>query len=153
MSVMVLIPPPELVPAVAEPEPPPRISAELCRTLLGGAVHGHLALSQGALPLVVPVSCALAGDYLLARAALGWLGRSAFEPGVVAFAISDSSGDQSRMWEVLVRGRAEVIEIVPGTAVPPPLPLVENERTTVFRISMELLTGWQYGPPPPPQGS
>ena len=32
---------------------------------------GHLALSQGALPLVVPVTCALDGEDLLVRAGLG----------------------------------------------------------------------------------
>jgi hypothetical protein len=109
-------------------------------------------MSRGALPLVVPVSCTLVGDYLLVRAALGWLNSSSFEPGVVAFAISGSSMDQSRRWEVQVRGRAEVVPFVVGTAGPPPLPLVENERTTVFRISTELLAGWQHGRSPHNEG-
>ena len=47
---------------------PPRLSPERCRTLLGEAKDGYLALSRGALPIVVPVSCALDGDSLLVRA-------------------------------------------------------------------------------------
>jgi len=144
--------PPDEAATLSERGAPPHLSAESCRALLRGAVNGHLAMSRNALPLVVPVSCALVGDHLFVRAALGWLGRSPFEPGVVAFAISGSSLDHSRRYEVLVRGRAEVVPFGPATAGPPPLPLVENERTTVFRISMEMLTGWQHSPPPHREG-
>ena len=53
----------------------PRLTAERCRSLLAAASGGHLALSQGALPLVVPVTCAVEGDNLLVRAGLGLIGK------------------------------------------------------------------------------
>jgi hypothetical protein len=124
-----------------------RLGAERCRELVGDAVTGHLALSRAALPLVVPVTCAVDGDYLWLRAGLGWIGHATFQPGVVAFETSCASFDQTWRWEVLVRGRAEVIEVA-GPEVPPPLRLIDNELTLVLRIKMELLTGLQYGVPP-----
>jgi Pyridoxamine 5'-phosphate oxidase len=132
----------------------PRLSPERCRSLLGGAVGGHLALSRGALPLVVPVTCALADDYLLVRTGLGWLVRGApFQPGIVAFLTSSTSVNPDWRWEVVAQGRAKVLEQAPASYSPPPLPLVGNELTAVLRMSLEILTGWQYGVPPRPQRS
>ena len=43
-----------------------------------------------------------------------------------------------------MQGRAEnVREAV--TDVPPRLPLINSSQTTVLRMTLELLTGWQYG--------
>lgn len=123
----------------------PRLSAECCRALLGRASSGHLALSQGALPLVVPVTCALDGDALVVRAGLGLLGRVPRHPGIVAFETSGTNPDGTWRWEVLVQGRAEVLTELAGVKAPPQLDLVESGLTTALRISMELVTGWQYG--------
>ncbi|HUB69805.1 MAG TPA: pyridoxamine 5'-phosphate oxidase family protein [Acidimicrobiales bacterium] len=131
----------------------PRLSAGRCRELLAGTVGGHLAVSLGALPLVVPVTCALEGDYLLVRAGRGWVVRASFQPGVVAFQTASTSFDQASRWEVVVQGRAEVLSSSPAADVPPPLPLIANEGTTVLRICMEIVTGWQYGAPPMTQRS
>jgi hypothetical protein len=142
--VMALLPlaPSETIPGLGEI---PRLTTERCRTLLAGAVAGHLALSQGALPLVVPVTCALTRDYLLVRAGRGWLARATFEPGIVAFQTSSTSFNQASRWEVVVQGRAEVLSGFEEGNIPPPLPLIPNKATTVLRISPEILTGWQYG--------
>ena len=64
---------------------PPRLSPERCRTLLREAKDGYLALSRGALPIVVPVSCALDDDALLGAGGAGSLDRVTAQPGVVAF--------------------------------------------------------------------
>jgi hypothetical protein len=126
-----------------------RLGTERCRHLIGDAVSGHLALSCAALPLVAPVTCAVDGDYLLVRAGLGSIGHATVQPGVVAFETSSTSFDQTSRWEVMVRGRAEVVGGT-GPDVPPPLWLIDHEETMVLRIMMELLTGLQYGVPPLP---
>jgi hypothetical protein len=105
---------------------------------------GYLALSQGALPIVVPVSCALDGDRLLVRAGPDLVGRVPLQPGIVAFGTTMTSLDDSSRWEVLVRGRAEVEHDMVKRAIPPPLSHVDDASTAVLRISLELLTGWQY---------
>jgi hypothetical protein len=145
----------ELMPVthVAEPAPalkdarPPRLSAERCRALLARASTGHMALSQGALPLVVPVTCALVGEQLLVRAGLWLIGKAPLQPGIVAFETGGTAIGDGSVWEVMVQGRAEVLDETTVPKGPPPLPSVEPGLTTALRISLELLTGWQYRGP------
>jgi hypothetical protein len=68
-----------LVKGPRAPKPPRRISWEASLALLRTASAGHLALSQGALPLVVPVTCRLDGGRLVLRAAPGLFGASGWE--------------------------------------------------------------------------
>jgi hypothetical protein len=114
---------------------------------------GYLALSQGALPIVVPVSCALDGDSLLVRAGPDLVGRVPLQPGIVAFGTTMTSLDESSRWEVLVRGRAEIEHCTLHRAIPPPLSHVDAGSTAVLRISLELLTGWRYDSYPGTQRS
>lgn len=129
---------------------PPRLSTDRCLELLRGAMAGHLALSQGALPLVLPVTCALDGDHLLmARAGSGHLAWALSHPGIVAFQTAATSLDGRWRFEVLVRGPATIVgDALLTDQTPPPLPLVATDKTVVLRISMELITGWQYNSSP-----
>jgi Pyridoxamine 5'-phosphate oxidase len=124
---------------------PPRLSPERCRSLLGETTEGYLALSRGALPVVLPVTCALDGELLLVRAGPGALHRLTPQPGVVAFGTTVPSADGTCRWEVLVQGRAEMV-CRPDRDVPPRLPLINSSLTTVYRVTLELLTGWEYRP-------
>jgi hypothetical protein len=125
-----------------------RLTTERCRALLVAASGGHLALSQGALPLVVPVTCTVDGEDLLVRAGLGLIGKVPAQPGVVAFQTEGVSADGASSWEIMVQGRAEVLdESQPGPEgkLPPPLPMVDQGMTAALRIRMELFNGRQYG--------
>ncbi len=130
---------------VVERATPTPLSAERCRTLLLEAKDGYLALSRGALPVVLAVSCALDGESLLLRAAPGSLDRVTAQPGIVAFGTTVSSADGTCRSEVLVQGRAENVHDPTGD-VPPRLPHINSSLTTVLRVTLGLLTGWQYGP-------
>ncbi len=124
---------------------PSRLGPERCRSLLSEATEGYLALSRDALPIVVPVSCALDADSLLMRAGPGSLDRVTAQPGVVAFGTTIPSTDGTCRWEVLVQGRAELVRCS-ASDVPPRLLLTNPALTTVFRLTLELLTGWEYKP-------
>jgi hypothetical protein len=123
----------------------PRLSEETCRSLLASASSGYLALSQSALPSVVPVTCVLDGDLLVVRAGPGLLGRAPLQPGVVAFATDGASTDGGSRWEVLVQGHCELTDERLAPKSPPQLTLVDPRLTTVLRVRTELITGWQYG--------
>lgn len=104
--------------------------------------------------MVLPVACRAVGESLLVRAASTVLGRAPAQPGIVAFAAAGSSADERWRWEVVVQGRAEVVPPVAagsadlsGLLEPPDLSLLGGEFTTVLRISMELVAGWQFGDP------
>jgi hypothetical protein len=122
-----------------------RLSEERCRSLLASASSGHLALSQSALPLIVPVSCVLDGDALVVRAGLGLAGKVPLKPGVVAFETAAASINGAWRWEVLVQGHCELVDGGVAPRNPPQLTLVDPSLTTVLWMRMERLTGWQYG--------
>lgn len=132
------------VPAGAQPH---RLSPERCRTLLARSSSGHLALSQGALPIVVPVTCAVDGEQLFVRAGL-WLGERAPLPEVVAFETDGTTPGDGCQWEVMVQGRAEASDEGQISNRPPQLTLDDAGLTTVLGIRIEVLRGWQYGPAP-----
>jgi nitroimidazol reductase NimA-like FMN-containing flavoprotein (pyridoxamine 5'-phosphate oxidase superfamily) len=121
-----------------------RLSPERCRSLLNEAEAGHLALSRGALPVVLPVTCALAAGSLLVRAGPGSLDRLSAQPGVVAFATTILGTGGTSRCEVLVQGRAEIVQFA-SAEIPPRLNLINSSLTTVLRVTPELLTGWQFG--------
>jgi hypothetical protein len=123
----------------------PRLSEERCRSILASVPSGYLALSQNALPFVVPVTCVFDGDALLVRAGLGLLGKVRLQPGVVAFETGGASIDGRSRWEVMVQGRCELTEEAFEPKRPPQLALVDPSLTTVLRVRIEVLMGWQYG--------
>ncbi|HUC13031.1 MAG TPA: pyridoxamine 5'-phosphate oxidase family protein [Acidimicrobiales bacterium] len=129
--------------------PVPRLSDERCRFILASASSGYLALSQNALPFVVPVTCVLDGDALVVRAGLGLLGKVPLHLGVVAFETGGASVDGRSRWEVLVQGHCEPTDEGLVSKSPPQLSLIDPGVTTVLRMRMELITGWQYGIAPP----
>jgi pyridoxamine 5'-phosphate oxidase-like protein len=122
----------------------PPLSDERCRSILSSASSGYLALSQNALPFVVPVTCVIDGDALVVRTGLGLLGKVPLQPGVVAFETGGASIDGRSRWEVLVQGHCQLTHEGLVLKNPPQLTLVEPALTTVLRIRMELVTGWQY---------
>jgi pyridoxamine 5'-phosphate oxidase-like protein len=123
----------------------PRLSDERCRFILASASSGYLALSQNALPFVVPVTCVLDGDALVVRAGLGLLGKVPLHPGVVAFETGGASLDGRSRWEVLVQGHCAPTDEGLVSKSPPQLSLVDPGVTRVLRMRTELITGWQYG--------
>jgi hypothetical protein len=95
------------------------------------------------------VTCVLDGDALVVRARLGLVGKVPPRPGVVAFETAGASVNGGWRWEVLVQGHCELTDEGHAPKIPPQLALVDPSLTTVFRVRMELLTGWQYGTPHP----
>jgi Pyridoxamine 5'-phosphate oxidase len=126
-----------------------RLSPEDCRALLGRVSTGHVALSQGALPIVVAVTCALEsdGEHLLVRAGHGLTGSVPLKAGVVAFETAGPGNEGNQRWEVIVQGRAELIDEDLAVDLPPQISLVRPELTTALRISTERVTGWCYSGP------
>jgi len=93
----------------------------------------------------VAVSYRVDHDNLLVRAGLGLMGSVPVQPGVVAFETSGVLPGGRERWEVVVQGRAELLDEPVAPVVPPPLPLVRPELTTALLVSLELVSGWCYG--------
>ncbi len=112
-------------------------------------------MSQGALPVVMPVTYCIDGDDLLVRAWCGPLERAVAQPEVVAFETGGTSADGKWAWEVLVQGRAtaeptrEPSEPHAGTSSQLPPPPAGGTVSWALRVAMERVTGWGYGPGTP----
>lgn len=140
--------PPGLVPDQTGARP---LAAGRCHSLLRSAVAGHLALSQAALPVVMPVTCAVDGRQLLVRASVEPLGLAAVGPGIVAFQTAATAIDGRWRCEVMVRGPASLVAgLVPAEQAPPMLAFVPLDGTVILQVGMELVTGWQYTLAPQP---
>jgi nitroimidazol reductase NimA-like FMN-containing flavoprotein (pyridoxamine 5'-phosphate oxidase superfamily) len=85
------------------------LSREQCLLLLGQTHVGRVALSVGALPVVLPVNYTLFDGDIVVTTVAGSKLDAALANAVVAFEIDWSDPFSHRGWSVLVRGMATVI--------------------------------------------
>ena len=84
-----------------------------CLELLGTARVGRLGLSVAALPVILPVNYAMAGERVVFRSVPGTKLDSALASAVVAFEVDAHGQEGAWGWSVLVQGVAHEI-IVPA---------------------------------------
>lgn len=85
-----------------------------CLGKLAGQTVGRIAVTHQALPAIVPVNYALAGNTIVFRTEPGGMLERACQGTVVAFEVDDLAADGSGGWSVLVVGIAEPLD---GSAV------------------------------------
>ena len=90
--------------------PSPRdLSRQECLTALGGQTLGRIAVSQAALPLILPVNYALEGANIVFRTRAGSLLERTCRDTIVAFEIDQYDETAAFGWSVLVVGVANVV--------------------------------------------
>lgn len=110
-----------------------------CLELLATGMVAALAITEGALPVVLPVFYTLLGDDLVVgAAATGVLGRRL--PGtVVSLCAHQIAPDLSNGWSVTVTGEAELLK---GNPEHLRLPTWQpNVPRTIVRISTDIVSG------------
>lgn len=80
-----------------------------CRRLLGTAVIGRLAYTEGALPTIQPVHFALSGNRIVIPTRTGSKVAAASRGAVVAFEVDDFDPTTRTGWNVTVIGPSHVI--------------------------------------------
>lgn len=90
------------------------LDRERCLDLLGTVELGRVALSDKALPIIVPVEFWMLGDEIVFRASGGLLATAARQGHVVCFE-ADSGTAAEESWSVLVIGGLAVAD-APGVA-------------------------------------
>jgi uncharacterized protein len=86
------------------------LSRQECLQALDGQTLGRLAVSQGALPLILPVNYALEGANIVFRTRAGSLLDRACRNTIVAFEIDQYDAAAESGWSVLVIGVANVVD-------------------------------------------
>lgn len=108
---------------------------------------GHLALTEGALPVLVPVVYRLEGDELTVWAGPGLSPRVPDRHEVVAFQTGAADPGATWAWSVLVQGRAHPLpaglELPRGGSTPGRWRCWSPSG--VFQVHMDLVSGWMVG--------
>src|SRR4051812_7997034 len=99
------------------------LSSEECLRLLGQAHVGRIALSIGALPVVLPVNFALLDTDIVLRSGPGTKLDAALRDSVVAFEVDSFQPFDHTGWSVMVQGIASEITDPPTLARAEALPL------------------------------
>jgi nitroimidazol reductase NimA-like FMN-containing flavoprotein (pyridoxamine 5'-phosphate oxidase superfamily) len=115
-----------------------------CLQLLAGSSVGRVAVSVGALPVILPVNFLCDGDRILIRTGEGTKLAAAARDAVVAFEIDHVDPFSHAGWSVCVTGVAREIrddkELTRIAALPLPH-WTPNGVGHVVAISLELVTG------------
>lgn len=129
------------------------LSRDECLRLLGRATLGRLAITSGALPMVLPVNFRLVGERIVFRTGAGSKLDAATSGNVVAFEVDDMDPLWHAGWSVVVTGvasvvtepneRAELAEV----GIPRWAP-AEEER--IVTVSTDVISGRRMGPAPAP---
>jgi nitroimidazol reductase NimA-like FMN-containing flavoprotein (pyridoxamine 5'-phosphate oxidase superfamily) len=118
-----------------------------CLRLLAAARLGRIAITSGALPVILPVNFRLFGDEILFRTGRGTKLDAATRGAVVAFEVDAKDPLEHTGWSVLVTGIARQIgddEISDRLARRIPRWAPEGE-SCVVAVSTELVSGRRIG--------
>jgi nitroimidazol reductase NimA-like FMN-containing flavoprotein (pyridoxamine 5'-phosphate oxidase superfamily) len=113
------------------PAPRRSLSRKGCLALLAAGGHGRVAASMRAIPVIIPVSFTLVGDEVVFKHGYGEALTPAVAGSVIAFETDHLGSDGRTEWEVHVTGVATTL----------------SKRTEAcgFRLSSQIVTGWQAG--------
>ncbi|MBV8161453.1 MAG: pyridoxamine 5'-phosphate oxidase family protein [Acidimicrobiia bacterium] len=126
------------------------LSPEECEHLLAQRSIGRVAISVGALPVVLPVNYALLDGDVVIRTGVGTKLDAALAGAVVAFEVDNVDPIYHEDWSVLIQGRASVMadpqDVVRAERLPL-RPWAPGGRDHYIRIPAELLSGRRIGVP------
>lgn len=120
-----------------------------CLSLLATAVIGRIAVTDGALPTVLPVNFRLDGDRILIRTGEGSKLEAALHGSVVAFEVDDFDPVGHSGWSVVVTGVASLVATgddahhLAGTPLPRWAPVADGN---LMAVSTELVSGRRLDP-------
>jgi nitroimidazol reductase NimA-like FMN-containing flavoprotein (pyridoxamine 5'-phosphate oxidase superfamily) len=107
------------------------LSRAACLAFLAPGGHGRIAATMRAVPVIIPVTFTLFGDDVVFSPGLGEGLSHAIANSVIAFGTDHVGSDGRAVWNVHVTGVAR--------------PLTHDTEASDFRLSSEIITGWQAG--------
>jgi len=126
------------------------LGREECLRLLTHATLGRVAVTQGALPAVLPINYRLVGDRIVFRTAGGTKLDAATRNAIVAFEVDDMEPLGHTGWSVMVTGMAREVtdprqlEDLDAANIPRWAP---SPGDRLVEISTDMISGRRIGPP------
>jgi hypothetical protein len=120
-----------------------------CLRLMGLATLGHIGLSSGALPTVLPVNFHLDGERILVRTGSGTKLANATSNAVVAFEVDGIDPSDHCEWSVVVTGTARPATRAEDLAWSGRSPLARwtsGGQSSMIAISTEVISGRRVSP-------
>ncbi len=124
------------------------LSREECLGYLAGADFGHLGLSEGALPVILPVNLAVRDEEVIVRTQPGSKLLAAALHSVVAVQ-AEGLGEDGCVWSVLIQGIAYEVthpDRVARLRAQGPDPLVPHRGGRFIAIPIQLVSGRRFRP-------
>ena len=127
------------------------LDREECLRLLATATLGRLAITAGALPVVLPVNFCLVGDRILFRTVAGSRLDAATRDAVVAFEVDDIERRSGTGWSVMVTGvagpAADLVRLaeLAGADIPRWAPF---GRERIIEVTTEMISGRRFASAP-----
>ena len=115
-----------------------------CLRLLGGEALGRIAVSIGALPVILPVNFLLDGERILIRTGDGTKLDAATRDAVVAFEVDQVDPFSHSGWSVCVTGRSSELREERDLVRARQLPLphwASNDVGHFVAVSLDLVSG------------
>lgn len=123
------------------------LSRDECLAYLAVADLGHLALSEGALPVVLPVNLGLVEEHVIVRTQPGSKLLAAAQRAVVAVQAEGIDGDRCA-WSVMVQGIAYEVRAPAEVARLRrlgPVPLVRHRGGHFIAVPVQIVSGRRFG--------
>jgi nitroimidazol reductase NimA-like FMN-containing flavoprotein (pyridoxamine 5'-phosphate oxidase superfamily) len=121
-----------------------------CLRLLAGSVLGRIAVTIGAIPVILPVNFLVDGERILIRTGEGTKLQAATRDAVVAFEVDDVEPFSHTGWSVCVTGRATELRDHDDVARVGTLPLAHwapHGVEHVVAVSLDVVTGRRVSHP------
>jgi nitroimidazol reductase NimA-like FMN-containing flavoprotein (pyridoxamine 5'-phosphate oxidase superfamily) len=125
------------------------LTEDECRALLCTQSVGRIAVSVGALPVILPVNYAVVDDDIVFLTGDGLKLRAALENTVVAFEVDHLDEALDYGWSVLAIGVAREVGEAEREGLGPVRvsPWAGGDRTHLIRIHPEMISGRRIIPP------
>jgi uncharacterized protein len=134
------VPEPDALPPIADVIDP--LSEAECRRLLARQTLGRVGITNGGLPVILPVHYVYDDGVIVFRTGDGTKLRAAANGDVLAFEVDAYDSESGRGWSVMVLGRATVLTTEHGHDGFPSLdPVPSGERNHYVRLFCEVVTG------------
>jgi nitroimidazol reductase NimA-like FMN-containing flavoprotein (pyridoxamine 5'-phosphate oxidase superfamily) len=123
------------------------LSRNECMALLGSRTVGRIAITAGALPVILPVNFVLIDEHIVIRTGRGTKLDAATRNTVVAFEVDDFEFEDETGWSVVLTGVARELtapDEIATVSASPPARWAPGSAGRYIAISTDMISGRRF---------